>query len=134
MIGGHLQSNDISPTLKPSFCKQRANRRAPSFASSSLSSMGRGRRALALARSPSPPASPGWCAQVCHVYLVAPVQMIFPEDHMEAVILGLRSFIRTFCKQGQKTCSQVGRVRVRACVFSACQHQAVASPLPPACR
>ncbi len=36
---------------------------------------------------------------VTHIYLVAPVQMIFPEDQIEAVIWGLRSFIRTFYEQ-----------------------------------
>lgn len=55
MMGGYLQSdcdatlaesNNIIPTLKPSFCRHRANRRAPSFASSSLSRMDRGREAL----------------------------------------------------------------------------------------
>lgn len=34
---------------------------------------------------------------VIQSHLVAPVQMIFPEDQIEAVILGLRSFINTFC-------------------------------------
>lgn len=55
IMGGYLQSdcdatpaesNNIIPTLKPSFCRQRAKRRAPSFASSSLSRMDRGRGAL----------------------------------------------------------------------------------------
>lgn len=55
ITGGYLQSdcdatpaesNNIIPTLKPSFCRQRAKRRAPSFASSSLSRMDRGRGAL----------------------------------------------------------------------------------------
>lgn len=52
----------LNRALKPSFCKQRANRRAATLASSSL---------------------------------VDPVQVIFPDDQMEAVVYGLRSFIVT---------------------------------------
>lgn len=33
------------------------------------------------------------------IYLVAPVQIIFPEDQIVAVILGFLSFINTFWKK-----------------------------------
>jgi len=32
---------------------------------------------------------------VCHAYLVAPVQVILPEDQILAVVYGLRNFIET---------------------------------------
>lgn len=39
----------------------------------------------------------GWVCFMCSdVYLVAPAQMIFPEDQIVAVIVGFRSFIKTF--------------------------------------
>lgn len=34
-----------------------------------------------------------------NIYLVAPVQIIFPEDQIVAVILGFLSFINTFWKK-----------------------------------
>lgn len=137
MVWGYLQidsvatlaeSNSIVPTLKPSFCRQRANRRAPSFASSSLRRMNKGRRALHNTdvdqnineqsqlflffwESTTSPKYRLVDVKKCYAYLVAPVQMIFPEDQMEAVILGLRSFIRTFCNKDKTV--QLSRTTVR---------------------
>ena len=41
-----------------------------------------------------------------NIYLVAPVQIIFPEDQIVAVILGFLSFINTFCKKKRKPKTQ----------------------------
>lgn len=41
-----------------------------------------------------------------NIYLVAPVQIIFPEDQIVAVILGFLSFINTFCKKRQPELQQ----------------------------
>lgn len=114
-------NNDIALTLKPSFCRQRASRRAPSLASSSLSrgSAGGGRerdttwtliKTLTRAANfyfpgkvPSPRVSVGLLDASCLPCSSSADD--FPRGPNGGCYLGLAELHQDFLKQGNKQCS-----------------------------